>query len=169
MKLYSLECRQLVPHPLREVFAFFSKPENLGLLTPGNLGFQILSPSPICMKEGAIIDYTIKIAALPVRWTTLITSYEPPYRFTDVQLKGPYSYWHHAHSFTETEDGTLITDEVNYAMPFGLVGGMVHYAIVRHQLRNIFRNRGYAIEKIFPRQYGRGEVQYSTFQRRGIP
>jgi ligand-binding SRPBCC domain-containing protein len=168
MKIYSLTSRQLVPYPLNEVFPFFSKPENLGLLTPENLGFQILTPSPVCMKEGAIIDYAITIASVPVRWTTLITSYEPPYRFIDVQLKGPYAYWRHTHSFSETDDGTLITDEVDYAMPFGLAGKIIHTAMIRRQLKNIFRNRGYAIEKIFPPRDQRGEVQYSTVQRIGV-
>jgi ligand-binding SRPBCC domain-containing protein len=167
MKLYSLEARQLVPNPITEVFAFFSKPENLQLLTPENLGFRILTPSPIRMKEGAIIDYTIRIALMPVRWTTLITSYEPPYRFADIQLNGPYAYWHHTHTFTGTDDGTLITDEVRYAMPFGVIGRMVHYAVVRHQLKSIFRNRGFAIEKIFPHQNEHGEAQQSNVQKTG--
>lgn len=149
MKTYLLQRKQLVPKPLSEVFAFFSKPENLGRLTPKNLGFQNLTPSPINMKEGALIDYTIKIAGIPVRWTTLITLYEPPHRFVDVQLKGPYSYWHHTHTFLKTDDGTLITDEVQYALPFGILGNVIHELAVKHQLDHIFSRRGEIIQHIF--------------------
>ncbi len=149
MKTYFLQRKQLVQKPLDEVFAFFSQPENLGRLTPKNLAFQILTPSPIYMKEGALIDYRIKIAGLPVRWTTLITAYEPPHRFVDVQLKGPYRYWHHTHTFVTTEDGTLITDEVHYALPFGPLGNVVHKLAVKGQLDHIFSRRGELIDHIF--------------------
>lgn len=149
MKLYTLKRQQLIGRPLQEVFSFFSKPENLELLTPKNLGFEIITPSPIIMKEGAVIDYTIKIAGFPVRWTTLITSYEPPLRFVDLQLKGPYSYWHHAHTFTETAEGVLISDEVHYSMPFGIVGRVAHQLFVKRQLESIFTLRGSTIEIIF--------------------
>ena len=108
MNVHTLTQRQLVPAPIGDVFAFFSRPENLERLTPKTLGFRILTPMPIEMKEGAVIDYAIRIAGVPVRWTTLITLYEPHHRFIDVQQRGPYAYWHHTHTFTETPDGTLI-------------------------------------------------------------
>jgi len=149
MKIYTLKRQQLIRKPLHEVFSFFTKPENLELLTPKNLGFQILTPVPIIMKEGAVIDYTIKIAGFPVRWTTLITSYEPLHRFVDLQLKGPYSYWHHTHTFTETADGVIISDEVYYSMPFGILGKVAHLLFVKRQLESIFTLRGDIIEKIF--------------------
>lgn len=114
MRTHTLFQQQLVRTPIAQVFEFFSRPENLERLTPPDLGFRILTPSPIAMKEGAVIDYTIRIAGLPLRWTTLITLYEPPHRFVDLQLKGPYSYWHHTHTFAETPDGTLLTDDVRY-------------------------------------------------------
>lgn len=154
MKTYTLFQQQLVPTPVREVFEFFSRPENLERLTPKELGFRILTPSPIDMKEGAVIDYSIRIAGLPVRWTTLITLYEPPHRFVDLQLKGPYSYWHHTHSFAEFSGGTLLTDEVRYALPFGALGRWVRELAVRHQLERIFRERSYVIERLFSDQRG---------------
>src|SRR5689334_14782 len=101
MKTYSLKTRHEVPAPLEEVFAFFSKPENLRELTPGNLGLQILTPGKIEMKEGAVIDYRIRLAGIPLRWTSLISVYLPPCKFIDVQLRGPYSFWQHTHSFAE--------------------------------------------------------------------
>jgi hypothetical protein len=131
------------------VFSFFSKPENLRLLTPENLGFEMLTPSPISMKEGAIIDYLIRIAGLPVRWTTVITCYEPPTRFVDLQLKGPYSYWRHTHTFSETDDGTIIVDEVEYTLPLGVLGRCIHALFVKRQLESIFGRREAVIEQIF--------------------
>lgn len=149
MNTYTLSQQQLVRKPIGDVFEFFSRPENLERLTPKHLGFRILTPSPIAMKEGAVIDYSIRIAGLPVRWTTLITLYEPPHRFVDLQLKGPYSYWHHTHTFTKTPEGTLLSDEVRYAMPFGIVGRWMRELVVRHQLEHIFRQRSYVIEDLF--------------------
>jgi ligand-binding SRPBCC domain-containing protein len=149
MNIHTLTQRQLVRRPIEEVFAFFSRPENLERLTPKTLGFRILTPTPIAMKEGAVIDYSIRIAGMPVRWTTLITLYEPPHRFIDLQQKGPYAYWHHTHTFTETPDGTLITDEVRYAVPYGLLGQAARVLFVERQLDHIFRQRSYVIEEIF--------------------
>jgi ligand-binding SRPBCC domain-containing protein len=101
------------------------------------------------MKEGAVVDYTIKIAGLSVRWTTLITLYDPPHRFVDLQLRGPYAYWHHTHTFEETPDGTLLTDEVRYALPFGFIGEIAHALAVERQLAYIFRERSAVIESLF--------------------
>ena len=83
MKIHMLECTQVVAAPLDEVFPFFAQPENLAEITPPSMGFQVLTPSPIAMKEGAVIDYVVRVGVLPVRWRTLITAYEPPYRFVD--------------------------------------------------------------------------------------
>lgn len=149
MKVHTLFRRQLVPTPLEEVFAFFSRPENLERITPPDLGFQILTPSPIAMREGAVIDYAIRIGPFPTRWTTLITTYEPPHRFVDLQLRGPYAYWHHTHSFEETPDGTLLTDEVRYALPFGPLGEIARELAVERQLEYIFRERSRVIESLF--------------------
>jgi len=146
---------------LPAVFSFFSKPENLRLLTPGNMGFEILTPSPIGMKEGALVDYVVRIAGLPVRWTSMITCYEPPSRFVDLQLKGPYAYWHHAHTFTGTDDGTVIVDEVHYSLPFGVLGRCIHALFVKRQLEFIFARRAYLIERIFSETEAAG-TQHGT-------
>ena len=152
MRIYTLKRQQLIRRPLGEVFSFFSKPENLAILTPKKLGFQILSPLPIPMKEGALIDYTIRLIGLPVRWTTLISLYEPPHRFVDVQIKGPYSYWHHTHSFAACDDGTVVSDEVRYAMRLGIIGQMIHELAVKRELNRIFTTRRHAIERIFQKK-----------------
>ena len=149
MKTYSLQRQQSIKRPLHEVFDFFSRPEHLGRLTPGDLRFQMLTPAPIQMKDGAVIDYVIKLFGQDLRWTTLITLFDPPHKFVDVQLKGPYSFWHHTHTFTPTENGTIITDEVNYAMPFGILGRIAHNLVVRHQLARIFTFRQEQILALF--------------------
>jgi ligand-binding SRPBCC domain-containing protein len=150
MKINTLKRQQVIRRPLREIFPFFSRPENLALLTPPNLRFQMLTPFPIEMKDGALIDYVITLYGSHLRWTTLITDFNPPYTFADVQLRGPYSYWHHSHTFTETDEGAIMTDEVHYAMPFGVLGELAHELIVKHQLKRIFDFRGRQIEAKFP-------------------
>lgn len=149
MKMYTLTTTQVVARPIREVFAFFEKPENLTRITPQSMRFEILTPSPATMKAGAVIDYSVSIFGLATRWTTLIADYESPYRFTDVQLKGPYSFWHHAHTFEEIDGGTRITDEVRYILPFGYIGRIAHAAVIRRKLSHIFAYREQAIRTIF--------------------
>jgi hypothetical protein len=149
MKTYTLQQQQLIKRPLREVFNFFSQPENLGRLTPRRLGFQMLTPGPIQMKDGAVIDYVIRLFGHDLRWTTLITHFEPPLTFVDVQLRGPYSFWHHTHTFTATKEGTIIADEITYSMPFGIIGRIAHGLFVRHQLNRIFSFRQEQIVTVF--------------------
>ena len=119
-----------------------------GLL--GKCGFRILTPSPIAMKEGALIDYVVRLGPLPTRWRTLITGYEPPARFVDEQLAGPYSFWHHTHTFVERDGGTLIGDHVRYALPFGPLGEAAHALAIRRQLRAIFAHRRRVLAELYP-------------------
>lgn len=141
MKMHILRRQQQIPLPLESVFAFFQRPENLARITPPQLGFTILTPSPIEMKEGALIDYTIRVAGLRVHWTTHIAAYHPPFVFVDQQIRGPYAFWHHTHRFSECEGGTLMEDEVRYALPFGPVGTLAHDMFVRRQVEEIFAYR----------------------------
>jgi len=152
VKVHVLQRRQEVAAPLDEVFAFFARPENLAAITPPSLGFEILTPSPIAMKEGALVDYVVKVGGLPMRWRTLITSYEPPHRFVDEQILGPYSFWHHTHTFAaRTDGGTELGDTVRYALPFGALGAMVHALSVRRQVAGIFDHR----EQVIAERFGR--------------
>ena len=107
MKLYTLKRTQLINSSQSEVFKFFKSPENLEKITPSDVGFNILTPKPISMHTGAVLDYTINLLGLKVRWTTLITDYNEPKGFADVSIKGPYSFWHHQHDFLETNDGYI--------------------------------------------------------------
>lgn len=129
-----------VASSLDDVFLFFSNAENLAVLTPSFLGFRILTPLPIQMEKGTLIDYELRILGMPTRWTTLITTYDAPYCFVDQQLKGPYSFWHHTHTFEAVEGGTKMTDTVRYVMPFGWLGAMVH-PLVSWMLAHIFSYR----------------------------
>lgn len=149
MKIYHLESSQTVQAPLVKVFEFFSKPENLEKLTPSNLKFRILTPSPISMEKGRLIEYAIQISGFSQRWTTLITEFDPPHRFVDECLKGPYSMWHHTHEFQSVKEGTLIVDKVRYIMPFGFLGRWIHFLFVRFQLKHIFKYRKSIIQKLF--------------------
>lgn len=141
MSPHILESAQLVPRPREEVHAFFARPENLGTITPPWLDFRILTPSPVTMERGAVIDYVIRLGPLPTRWRTLITRHEPPRLFVDEQLQGPYSFWHHTHTFEEVTGGTLIRDRVLYVLPFGALGVLVEKLLIRRQLRAIFAHR----------------------------
>ena len=110
--MYQLKRTQLIPHSRKDVFDFFKTPENLEKITPTDIGFKILTPKPIKMQTGAVLDYSINLIGFKIRWTTLITDFVELEGFADVSLKSPYSFWYHKHSFIETEKGTLMHDEV---------------------------------------------------------
>lgn len=150
MKVYTLKREQLIRRPRQDVFQFFERPENLEKITPGNMGFVILTPRPILMRAGAVLDYTVRVLGIRIRWTTLIESYDPPERFTDVSIKGPYSFWHHTHTFEEVSKGTLMTDIVRYALPMGWLGRLMHALTVKRQLNHIFDYRAGVIDKLLP-------------------
>ena len=135
--------------PLRrpEVFDFFGQASNLGLITPPELGFHIRTPAPIAMRPGTLIDYTIRLHGVPLQWRTEITRWEPPCEFVDTQLRGPYALWVHTHRFHERGGVTTIEDEVRYALPFGILGRIVH-PLVRRQLDRIFEYRRSAVERL---------------------
>jgi ligand-binding SRPBCC domain-containing protein len=148
--MHVLTSEQFVPAPLAEVFAFFGKPENLAEITPSWLDFRILTPLPVAMRPGALIDYQIKLGPFPTRWRTMITAFDPPHLFVDEQLSGPYSFWHHTHRFEARDNGTLIKDEIRYILPFGPLGRLVHALAVRRQLQGIFAHRRRVIAATFP-------------------
>ena len=149
MTTHELEFKQIINKDINEVFSFFSKPENLSLITPKRLDFRILTPSPIKMKQGQLIDYTIRILGKKIRWRTLITEYECPVRFIDQQLKGPYSMWHHTHEFKNVDGGVEIIDTVRYVVPFGFIGNIVNILFIKPDLMRIFKYRYKIIDKYF--------------------
>jgi ligand-binding SRPBCC domain-containing protein len=150
MKVHRLIAEQHLGGSLEEVFAFFSDVHNLARITPSWLGFRIVGAPPHPLGEGAIIDYTIRLAGVPVRWRTRIVDWQPGKRFTDVQERGPYALWEHTHSFEPTAGGVRVRDEVRYALPFGPLGSLAHAIAVRASLRRIFDHRRRVMAEIFP-------------------
>jgi ligand-binding SRPBCC domain-containing protein len=140
---------QLVHRPRPEVFAFFADAANLERLTPAQLRFSILTPLPIAMRPGAVIDYRLSLLGVPFRWRTVIEAFEPESRFVDVQAAGPYASWRHLHEFVEVPGGTLVRDRVHYDLPLGALGDLTHALFVRRQLERIFDYRRRAIQQIF--------------------
>jgi ligand-binding SRPBCC domain-containing protein len=150
-KEFELERVQLVERPLAEVFAFFADAYNLERITPPFLHFKVLTPSPIEMRSGALIDYRIKLFGAPMRWRTVIEEFTPGVRFVDRQLKGPYKLWHHTHEFYETGEGTVMTDRVRYRIGYGPLGPLAKRFFVERTLDRIFDYRYRTIAEIFTR------------------
>ena len=138
MKVYNFESKQTINCSIETVFSFFSSPENLKVLTPPRLGFKILTPSPINMSKGCLIDYLIYFMGIPVHWRSIITDYDPPYMFIDQQIKGPYTLWHHKHTFREIKNGVEIRDRVVYSIPVGWMGRLLHKYWIKKILKIFF-------------------------------
>ena len=152
IRLHELHREQRVDVPLRQVFAFFERPENLAAITPRELDFRVLTPSPVPMEQGRLIDYTIRVAGIRLRWRSLISIYRPPHCFVDEQLLGPYSFWHHTHRFEPAGSGTRLIDDVRYALPAILpapLAGLLNRWQVRPRLEHIFDYRRQQIERLF--------------------
>lgn len=144
---HTLSTRLEIPLPVDTVFEFFSKAENLQRLTPPELQFQILTPTPIDIRQGTLIDYQLGLFGLRFRWKTEITNWDPPHQFIDVQLRGPYREWIHTHRFIPTSKGTAILDDVQYQLPFSPIGDLA-YPVVRLQLARIFGYRQAAVRRL---------------------
>lgn len=141
---YLLTTATWLPLPVERVFAFFADAGNLDRITPRWLHFRIETPPPISMAPGAVIDYRLRLHGIPLRWRTEITQWNPPSGFVDEQRRGPYRWWIHTHAFEPREDGTEMTDEVDYE-PRG--GALVHALLVAPDLTRIFRYRHRALRE----------------------
>jgi len=147
--IYTLRREQFVARPLEEVFEFFSDARNLQVITPPWLNFQILTPGPIDIKPGLLLDYRLKWHGFTIAWRTEIETWDPPHTFTDKQVRGPYKLWRHTHTFAEVEGGTHMTDHVDYELPLGPLGTIAHQMGVRRDLEQVFDYRQKVISDRF--------------------
>ena len=146
MKTFKHESSVWVPRPLDEVFAFFSDAHNLEILTPPWLKFEVLTPRPIHLDVGVTIDYRLRIHGIPIRWRSEIAAWEPPHRFVDKQLRGPYRVWDHEHCFREERGGTVSEDRVIYAVPGG---ALINRFFVARDVDKIFAFRSKKLRELF--------------------
>jgi ligand-binding SRPBCC domain-containing protein len=164
---YDLETWLWLPIRRPAIFAFFSDATNLQRLTPPVLRFTVLTPAPIEMRAGARIEYRLRLRGVPLRWTTGITNWDPPDRFVDTQLRGPYREWTHTHTFEGQDEGTLVRDHVRYALPGPRpLARIVNALLVAPDTRAIFEFRHEALTDIF-RSHGQGRAGPVTIRRSG--
>lgn len=145
---YLLTREHWLPRPVEEIFAFFSRPENLQAITPPWLDFRIVQ-TPELLTKGSLIRYRLRLHWIPIWWTTVIAGWDPPYRFVDRQLSGPYRLWNHEHEFVPDRRGTTLRDRVTYALPFGFVGEIAQRAVVKADLQRIFDFRADTMRRLF--------------------
>jgi len=157
---YRLTARMSVDLPIEKVFEFFADANQLERITPQWLHFKVLTPCPIEMKAGLILDYRIRLHAIPIKWRTEISAWEPPFRFVDQQLKGPYKRWHHEHTFQEVDGKTIVCDNVHY-IPRG--GSLIHRFMVKPDLEKIFRFRHDRLTEIFAEEIA-GKLSGNKYQ-----
>lgn len=146
--IHVIDRGQRVQLPIDQVFAFYGDALNLERITPPWLGFEVTTPRPIEMGVGTLIEYRLKLHRVPVRWRTRIEAWEPPHRFVDAQIKGPYSLWEHTHTFEDDgPEATIIRDRVRYSIPFGPLGDLADRLLVRRDLKQIFDYRRDAVAR----------------------
>ena len=147
--VHTLHREQHLPGSPEAVFAFFGDARNLEAITPPLLRFRVLTPDPVTMGVGTLIRYRLRVRVVPVGWLTAIREWDPPQRFVDEQLRGPYALWHHTHTFDPHPDGgTLMRDVVRYALPLGPVGELAHRLFVARDLDAIFDFRAQRIVEL---------------------
>jgi ligand-binding SRPBCC domain-containing protein len=137
---YIMESRMWLPKPRAEVFAFFADPANLVRISPPSLGPRLVGPPPT-MTAGATFDLALRWLGFPLRWRAFVREYDPPFRFLDVQVRGPYARWEHRHIFLAEAGGTTVEDRVVYRLPLGPLGKLAHILLVHHQLQSMWRYR----------------------------
>ena len=138
---YQLTDSFVVRSDLQKTWEFFSKAENLPRITPTWMKFEVVTPQPIQIQQDSVLDYRIRWMGIPIGWKTRIIDWSPPRQFIDLQLRGPYSLWHHQHTFSQSEEGTICTDRVLYRVPVPVLGRVMNSLMVKRQLVGIFEFR----------------------------
>jgi ligand-binding SRPBCC domain-containing protein len=149
VRVHVLEQEQVIPKPVDELWGFFADAHNLEAITPDYLRFAVLTPQPIALHRGTLIEYRLVYRGVPLRWRTTFERWEPPRAFVDRQVSGPYALWHHTHTFEPHPAGTLMRDRVRYRIPFGVLGGLAGLAFVHRDVRGIFAHRRGEISRRF--------------------
>lgn len=145
MRTHVLRREQVLPGTPEQVFPFFADARNLEAITPPLLRFEVVTPGDIPMRVGTLIQYRLHLHGVGVSWLTSIQDWDPPHRFVDVQVRGPYGLWHHTHEFEPHPDGTLMRDVVRYAIGFGPLGELARRAFVTRDVEAIFDFRRGAV------------------------
>jgi len=149
MRTYVLQREQWLPWPIDEVFSFFSRPENLQVITPPWLDFKMFEV-PGELAVGSLIRYRLRWHGVPIRWKTEISEWNPPHGFVDRELSGPYTLWNHEHFFAADKSGTTMRDRVTYVLPFGPIGWLTHWMVVQRDVERIFDFRAETMRQLFP-------------------
>lgn len=150
MPFYQFTTNQKIPASIDDVWDFISSPENLKIITPSYMGFEITNQIQNKMYAGMIISYKVSpLLGIKMNWLTEITHVEDKKYFVDEQRVGPYKLWHHQHRLEQIEDGILMTDIVTYQPPFGILGSILNTFMIKNKLKEIFDFRYKAVEKHF--------------------
>lgn len=148
-RTWQLTMSQWLNQPREALFAFFADAHNLEKITPSLLSFKVITPGPITIAPGSLIDYKLKVRGLPIRWRTHIKTWDPPHRFIDEQRKGPYRRWHHTHTFIEEAGGTRCNDLVEYSPPGGPLAPLINQLVVQRDIEKIFAYRAKVLAEMF--------------------
>jgi ligand-binding SRPBCC domain-containing protein len=148
MDIRILQREQRLPGTPAEVFEFFADARNLEAITPPLLRFRVVTPAPISMRRGTLIRYRLRVRGVPVRWLTEIKEWDPPHRFVDQQLKGPYALWHHTHTFEADGHETIMRDTVRYRIGYGPLGALADALLVRRDVAAIFDYRAQRVREL---------------------
>ena len=150
MKIFKLKYSQKLPVSLNEAWDFLSSPNNLELITPKSMDFNITDWDRKKAYPGQIIQYTVKpILGIKINWVTEITHVRAKEYFVDEQRFGPYTFWHHKHFIKEIEGGVIMEDVIHYKPPFGLIGVLLNFLFINSKLNSIFKHRELELIKTF--------------------
>lgn len=152
MRIHTLQREQRLPGTPEEVFDLFADARNLEAITPPLLRFEVITPGAVTMRVGALITYRLHLHGVPISWLTSIQDWDPPHRFIDQQVRGPFALWHHTHElFPSGPDGTRMRDTVRYAIGYGPLGELAHRVLVRRDLETIFDFRARKVDALLRR------------------